>query len=425
LKNRQIFEILEKNFKENPTKVAVVDKDKSISYKRLYEMAATFCEEYKKSDEIILLPLDRNCENVARMWGAVLAGVPFAHIDYEMPKDYIEKKVASIKNSKLPKGACYVTFSSGSLGNPKGIVIGYEGLWDFINAFVKELELGEDCVFGGIAPFDFDISIKDIFGSAMCRGTLVLIEKGLIRTPEIFVKFLADNKVNTLVWPASALEICQKFDVFSNVKLKLHNIIFGGEVLSKDAFLYLKNNFDARLINVYGPSEITCNCLYYVANEKSVAPLPLGDAFASHKVRVVDGEIVVGGTPILMGYVTAKGFEEYKDEYFYTGDLVDFVDDQMYFGGRRDRQIKRNGYRISLDELENFYKKFDGISNCCIVAKDQLKLVYSGEMSKEKIVEISKLHLPKYSIPNKYIKVDLMQLNSHGKVDRGYYEENY
>ena len=211
----------------------------------------------------------------------------------------------------------------------------------------------------------------------------------------------------------------------------------------------------ARFVNLYGPTEITCNCTYAILPDRNFAPdeaLPIGRAFPNEKVFLLDendalvtvpgqaGEVCVSGTALALGYYadpvrTAQAFTQnplntnWYERIYRTGDLARYDESgSLYYIGRRDFQIKHMGHRIELSEIEVQMTAVPGVERAlCAYLADKGKILafYTGEADKAAITGALREILPGYMIPNLFMQVDAMPLNKNGKIDRAALLERY
>lgn len=204
---------------------------------------------------------------------------------------------------------------------------------------------------------------------------------------------------------------------------------------------------NARFVNLYGPSEITCNCTYYDITRRFNADekIPLGKIFPGRKVFLLDengnvitkpdnaGEICVTGQSLAIGYYhneeqTKLHFVSFKQEdgsvvrMYKTGDLAKISEDgEMYFAGRKDFQIKHMGHRIELEEIERGINSMPNVEqSVCKFDFDKSKITayYVGNIEKNELRAFLKEKLPAYMIPNKFVQMKEFVLNKNGKIDR-------
>ena len=204
----------------------------------------------------------------------------------------------------------------------------------------------------------------------------------------------------------------------------------------------------ARYINLYGPTEITCNCTYYVLDrsfEKNEI-IPIGRPFPNERVFLLDendrpvtdagieGEICVCGTALALGYWndperTAQVFVQnplnkaFPERMYRTGDLGAYdADGNLVYHTRKDFQIKQMGQRIELGEIEAAAMALDGVSRAACVydpAKKKILLFYTGEKEESAVKKELGVNLPPYMMPGKTARMDFLPMNKNGKIDRG------
>jgi len=342
----------------------------------------------------------------------------------------------------------YINFTSGSTGTPKGVIINHRSVIDFICVFTKTFHISQNDVIANQAPFDFDVSVKDIYSCLYTGAELVIVPKALFSQPAQLLDFLCDNEITTMIWAVSALCLITTFHALDyRVPETVNKILFSGEVMpEKHLKQWIKALPNTLFVNLYGPTEITCNCTYHIVkNDTDTFPLPIGIAFENENVFLLDahnnailesgvtGEICVSGTALSPGYYnaaeqTAKAFVQnplnpyYPEIIYRTGDLGYFDEKgEMYFCGRKDFQIKYRGHRIELEEVENAIHSVEGMKRCCCIfdeAKSKLYCFYVGSMEKRELVELLKQQLPEFMIPGAFRKLEELPLTKNGKIDR-------
>ncbi|MBQ4030794.1 MAG: AMP-binding protein, partial [Bacilli bacterium] len=252
-----------------------------------------------------------------------------------------------------------------------------------------------------------------------------------------------------MVWAVSALCLISTFHGLDyRVPKTVNKILFSGEVMPiKHLNKWMEALPKATFVNVYGPTEITCNCTYHVIdrNREYDKYIPIGEAFENERVFLLDdndklitepnvkGEICVSGTCLALGYFnnkeeTDKHFvqnplnKNYIELIYRTGDLGMYNEqNELVFQGRKDFQIKYNGHRIELEEIEKAMMKVEGIERaCCLFDEEKQKLYgfYVGTMDKAELHSSLKETLPVYMIPGILKQVEEMPLTKNGKIDR-------
>lgn len=366
--------------------------------------------------------------------------------------DIDEELLGSIRSKKLDVDPVYANFTSGSTGVPKGVVVGNKSIIDFIDNFVDTFGINESDIIANQAPFDFDVSVKDIYPALKTGATLVIVPKELFSRPAELLDFLVLNKVTTMTWAVSALCLITTFHGLDyKVPSTVKRIMFSGEVMPmkhlKDWMNHLPNT---TFVNLYGPTEITCNCSYHIINrDREYEKIPIGGAFNNEEVFLLNdknelvtnqdekGEICVRGSALALGYYknseqTNKAFvqnplnDRYIEYIYRTGDLGYYHENDLYFGGRKDFQIKYLGHRIELEEIDKAIGNIKEVERVCTIFKEEknrLCAFYIGDIETKELHEILSKELPVFMIPNRFVKLDSMPLTKNGKIDRKALEE--
>lgn len=497
---KNVLDYLYNSKEKYPLKTAVADDKLAMTYTELVDNATAIAAgllEYTGLRKAVPVYMDKSCVALAAFMGVVMTdnfyvllepGHPAerlhgilntleadiivtsrkyekkaAKLEFDGTIIYVEdllltevtedtvKKLDNIKKNTLDIDPLYAIFTSGSTGVPKGVVVNHHSVIDFIDCFTDTFGISENDVIGNQAPFDFDVSVKDIYSSLKCGATLQIIPKSMFSFPTRLLDYLDDNKVTTLIWAVSALCIVTTLKGFEyKVPGSINKVIFSGEVMPiKHLNKWREKYPDAMFVNVYGPTEITCNCTYYIVDREFELDdvLPMGSAFPNERVfllddknRIIDedepkktGEICVSGTAVTMGYFnnrekTDSAFVQnplnpYYNEIIYrTGDLGYYNErGEMCFSSRKDFQIKHNGHRIELGEIEMAINSMDGIQRaCCIYQQEENKIYafYEGEADNKSLTHYLVSKLPKFMIPEALVNVEAMPLTKNGKIDR-------
>ena len=492
---KNVLEYLEKTAEENSKKIAVIEEDKKCTYLELLEKSkrvGSSLLNYISPREPVAIVMEKGINALYTFFGTVYAGGFYCLLNPELPSSRLEKiiekleakiivtdennieiahqiaknqtilKIEEIQNTnineeKLDKirartldvDPLYANFTSGSTGTPKGVVVGHKSVIDFIDIFTQKFNICKDDIVGNQAPFDFDVSVKDIYSCLKTGATLVVIPKKMFSRPANLLDYICENNVTTLIWAVSALCLITTFHGLDyKVPQKVNKILFSGEVMPikhiKEWIKYLPN---ATYVNLYGPTEITCNCTYHVVdkNLEYEKQIPAGKTFENEQVFLLDeenklvtekekiGEICVKGTALALGYYkdkeqTQNRFvqnplnDRYIDMIYKTGDIGYFGEDEnLYFCGRKDFQIKHMGHRIELEEIERAMEKINGIERACCIYKEEKSKIYGfyiGNVLKSELHDKLKEELPIYMIPNVLTQVEEFPMNKNGKIDR-------
>ena len=344
----------------------------------------------------------------------------------------------------------YVLFTSGSTGTPKGVSITHRSVIDYIDWVTDTFGITERDSFGNQAPFYFDNSILDIYCMMKTGASLYIIPQELFPQPVPLLEYLKSNKINSIFWVPSALIIVSKLKAFRNVDLVgiLERVLFCGEVMpNKQLNIWRSYLPDCVYANLYGPTEITDACTYYIVDREfsDDESLPIGIPMKNTEILILDendklvtepeqiGELCVRGTSLAVGYYnnpekTKQAFVQnplqsaYEERIYRTGDLVKYnVQHEIIYLSRKDFQIKHMGHRIELGEIETAVSSLGGISMCCCLydeKRSRIVLFLEEEISKDSLDVKLKELIPEYMMPKKIIYVEKIPLNANGKVDR-------
>ena len=490
-----ILEYLEGSSKRFPDKTAFADEHSSCTFREL-EMTArrigTALAKYFVPRNPVPVFMEKSVETIGVFMGAVYAGCFYVLIDTKQPasrlnqileildsevivtsEKYLEdlekldfkgevvlaKNLAEepenkellkeIRNQAVDMDPLYGIFTSGSTGVPKGVVVGHRSVLDFIDCFTEFFDISEKDVIGNQAPWDFDVSVKDIYSGLKTGATVQIIPKQMFSFPTKLIDYLIEREVTTLIWAVSALCIISTLNGFEyKVPDKIKKILFSGEAMPvKHLNIWRKYLPDVMYVNIYGPTEITCNCTYYII-DREFQPgdvLPMGKAFPNEKVFLLDeknrliteknktGELCVTGSALALGYYknreqTDKAFvqnplnDRYLEMMYRTGDLAYYNElGELCFASRKDFQIKHMGHRIELGEIEAAMEKIpEIIRSCCIFdsAKSKIVAFYEGDIERRPLARALGQYVPAFMVPNVFRQVERMPLTKNGKIDR-------
>lgn len=493
--NQNILCCLERSMLQYPEKCAVIDEYKRLTYKEVYmrstRVGTALCAMISPG-EAVGVYMEKSADALCAFFGIVYAGGFYSVLNTELPAGRLQQITAvlcpkiiitsmdlkqkaadifsgcrivvaeelqkteqdtnllnRVRKRAIDTDPLYVNFTSGSTGIPKGIVVAHRSVIDFIDCFTDIFQITAQDVLANQAPFDFDVSVKDIYASVKTGATLVIVPRRMFSAPVELIEFLCAHKVTTLIWAVSALCLLSTFHALDyKTPETVNKILFSGEVMPFKALCDFRRHLpDALYVNLYGPTEITCNCTYHILQKGMdySGGIPIGKPFPNEDVFLLDennrritktdavGEICVRGTALALGYYASAGQNAahfvqnplqtmFPEIIYRTGDLGRYdVNQELIFSGRKDFQIKYMGHRIELEEIEREMAAIAGVDRCCCIFDEKrarLKGFYVGSIDKDQLHTVMKKKLPLFMVPGILRRVDEMPLTKNGKIDR-------
>jgi len=429
------FDVNTKKFREeekNADKIAFVASDKTLTWKELKVLSDAILTELevRKEDtgKPVLLYDDKSAFCLAKILSCYRKNVPFVPIDLSWPQKRINSiadQINNLKSATIGEDVAYIIFTSGSTGAPKGVVLSNDNLSAFISRFMNEFSLSENTVFINRAAFSFDISLADLFGALQSGGTAIFNTHEIVKKGSFFerIRTFKGSHWNSTPSFISTLLPDKNFSTQNLPSIK--TFVLSGEDLSPALVKELKNRFpSATVINAYGPTEtcIFASQVEITGNMLDEPSLPISK-FPSQNMTLENEEIIITGPQVGKGYLNEVPFSGGN---YYTGDLGYEKNGYLYYKGRKDEQVKFNGYRIELNEIKTNLERLEGI-----VAAQCIPLLINGKIARllafvktsspirpENLKTQLAETLPPYMMPSEIIRVPEFPLTSSQKVDK-------
>jgi amino acid adenylation domain-containing protein len=352
----------------------------------------------------------------------------------------------------------YVLFTSGSTGRPKGVPIRHRNASPYVAHNVARHGIGPGCRTSHTFDLTFDPSVFDLFVTWAGGATLVVPRRAELLTP---VDYLAEREITHWFSVPSVVSVSAGLGNLAEGRVtRLRQSIFIGEQLTyRQARQWRAVAPDARIDNVYGPTELTVACTEYrlppdpgdwPATSNDTVPIGPVYGFLEHVVldedgrRAGEGELSVRGSQRFDGYldpgddrgrflaldggavVVHDGTAALTgDHYYRTGDRVRFESGHLVHLGRLDNQVKVRGYRVELGEIEAAMRQHPDVTHAVVLATGrapdvELTGYYTGrEQAANDLVRWLRRRIPIHMVPRRFHHLDSMPLNANGKVDRG------
>lgn len=511
-----VHHLLEDSARKHPEDLAVVDRDRSLTYgeldRRANQIAHVLIERGTIKGDRVGLYLDKSIESIVGVYGVMKTGAAYVPLDPDAPVTrlaYIasdcgirclltgaekqeqlaamldaETKIEtlillnsigtdntpgdvvvlgikqidaatsdSLRMDIVDQDLAYILYTSGSTGEPKGVMLTHRNALAFVAWAAEEFALVRSDRLSSHAPLHFDLSVFDLYAAAYAGATVVLVPPKASLFPNQIVRFIQDNGIT--VWysvPSILSMVTLRGGLKKTTLPTLRTILFAGEVFP---IKYLRELMglvpQARFANLYGPTE-TNVCTWYdvpLLDDDLNEPVPIGVAVDNDEVFAVKddgglalpgevGELYVRGATVMRGYWGDAGRtalrlvpdpfgSAFADPVYRTGDLVEVQDGGCYrYVGRRDAQIKSRGYRIELGDVEAALNLHPGVVECAVVAvADELvtnRLVAYVTVREETtdldLARFCGQRLPRYMVPESFTLLAEMPKTSTGKIDR-------
>jgi amino acid adenylation domain-containing protein len=486
-------QLFEEQVDRNPDAIALVCGDQSLTYRELNMRANRLANRLKSlgvGPEILVgIALERSVEMIMALVAILKAGGAYLPFDENLPagrrssllasgrvrylvtleqsrrifQDLVDhivtldgderKFVAESESSPVVPVSCehaaYVNYTSGSTGEPKGVLVPHRAIVRLVRK-PNYVQLEATSRILQLAPLSFDAATLEIWGALLNGGTLVIMSPGPVSTEEISA-VVVEQGIDTL-WLTAGL-FNQFVDSALSVLAGVRQMLTGGDVLSVEHVeKFRRAHPGCKLVNGYGPTEnTTFSCCHRVSPEENLSRgVPIGSPINGTRVYLLDadmqpvpvgavGEVYAAGAGLARGYLNRPGLTAERflpdpygrasgDRMYRTGDLAcRRADGILEFLGRTDRQVKIRGFRIELGEIEAILRGVPGVQDTIVITREdeigkQLVAYLVPQpgacLNLAEVREYLGGQLPTYMCPSGFAVIPALPLNANGKVDR-------
>ncbi len=505
-----LHQLLTQSAEREPDRCALVSDKGTLSYAELTmqsdRLAHALRSQGVTAGDRVGVALDKSLESVIAIFGILKAGAAYVPIDPSAPANraaYIvencamrglittRKRLAALEPlvAKMPpcvvldaggesrglawneimqattppqpdpgvveQDLAYILYTSGSTGEPKGVMLSHRAALSFVNWAVDYFQLHQDDRLSNHAPLHFDLSIFDLFGAVAVGATVALVSPTTAVFPRNLADWIEDTGIS--VWysvPSALIQLALNGGLERHDFKALRLVIFAGEVFPIRHLRALMQQIPgAGYFNLYGPTETNVCTVHPVSTipTADAAPLPIGRACANTEVFALSddgvlieaggtGELYVRGPTLMQGYwgkpdqsgrvlLPNPLNSERPDLVYRTGDLVRLDGAGNYhFVGRRDLQVKSRGYRIELGDIEAVLYRHPTVAEAAVIARPHeqfgctlLGIVAPRSGSKLTQIDLAAFcaeHLPPYMVPTDFELRVALPKTSSGKIDR-------
>nr|WP_245772660.1 non-ribosomal peptide synthetase [Myxococcus fulvus] len=492
-----IHTLFEAQVRRTPHAAAVAHGDVTWSYAQLNAranlLASRLLERGLKPEERVGVVMEPSTQAMAVLLGILKAGGAYVPLDADWPEprkrdvlgraevhrlwvdaNVLEPHLSLVADVEVPpmpasvtddlepgprrvldSQTAYIVFTSGSTGEPKGVMVEHRSVVNHNVGITKRFGLVEGDRMLNFAPLTFDAAAEDLYPPLLVGGTVVM-RSGLVPA-HTMTPYLEETGITIISLPPTYIEewIRQMEALGQRVPARLKLLAPGGDVLKKETFeAWVRvGGGHAPWVNVYGPTECTitsATCdIPGVEGLGTAATFPIGRPMPRVCFYLLDehlepvppglpGRVYIGGAALSRGYLRAPHLtsERFLPDPFsatpgarmyHTGDLARLLPDgRLRFLGRADHQVKVRGFRIELSEIETCLRRHPLVQEAVVIARVSPSGVTSlyayvqapGVARSEPFREHVASQLPSYMVPATFVVMDALPINANGKVDR-------
>jgi amino acid adenylation domain-containing protein len=515
VQGRVLHRVFEKQVKESPHRIALVYGEFQVTYRVLDEQADTLARLLRqkgiRADAAAALWVPPSIEMMVGQLGILKSGAAYLPIALDAPgqrvRFILEDSNVEILVSELsgtskvsegievvdlsilpapcppcpaspasPANLAYIIYTSGTTGQPKGVMVEHRQVTAYLRAFYREFDIGPGDVVIQLAPYSFDVFIEEVYSLLLKGGKVIIPTRDQVLEMRRLSALVSRHQVTVIDCTPLLLNEFNKLDPAKLSSVRL--FINGGDILKEE---YISNlSGTGTVYNTYGPTETTVCASYYRYKGDHRGTVPIGKPVGGYHVYILDecyslqpigaaGEICIAGAGVTRGYLnrpelTAEKFDQDKIEamtgenkqkllrgvqggsfleksppgrrrqkIYKTGDLGRWQPDgNIEFLGRKDLQLKIRGYRIEAGEIEYQLLKREEIKAAVVIPREDKEgekylcayIVPLEAVEKSSFQWAAELRdyllerVPDYMVPSFFVLLERIPLNFHGKLDR-------
>ena len=454
-------------------KTAIISSEVKYSYSDLNKLILVCSKAISSSNTTIIINVDDRLKAIILILSAIDCDITFVPVDNDRPSLFLKNIAGKFAQLRIINDVCLKTgelifqtienhdytnvprclddesvmsimYTSGSTGEPKGVLVRSDSVFNLLYR-PSFIALSDEDVIASYSSLSFDASTFEIFSALLAGGTLVLLNKLAVLDEGLLLQSIERYKISCM-WMTSELFRSHMLSGYCRALTKLKHLIVGGDKVDHQAAVaFLKSTSLTNLYNGYGPTENTIFTtiseldLNRIIKEKrlSIGKLVRGVDYllynedTGHYLKSGIGHLYVSGKGLSAGYhnnptATDKSFCTInKTRYYNTGDVVECTDNgEFYFLGRQNRQVKLNGHRVELDDIEKNLENDELVVKAfCFMWQDYLVALIGGKNKSfelENLKSRARSQLGIYATPSFFIENNEWPLNKNNKVDTKY-----
>ncbi|MBW4673819.1 MAG: amino acid adenylation domain-containing protein [Desmonostoc geniculatum HA4340-LM1] len=495
-KNLSLDQLFEQQVELTPDSIALIHQSEQLTYRQLNHKANQLANYLQKQgvtkETLVAICLERSIDMVVGILAILKAGGAYIPLDPSYPverlnfmlsdsqasilishQEILEKlslsspKIVCLDihkdkiiqqspenpvNSSKPDNLAYIIYTSGSTGTPKGVLATHRGTVNGLHWLWKTYPFTSEEVCCQKTATSFVDSVWEIFAPLLQGIPTVIISNVTLLDAKLFIEALAHHKVTRIILVPSLLRLL--IDNYHHLTQKLSQLrlwITSGEALSVNLTKTFRELMPfAKLINLYGSSEVSANATYYDTSllQDQANTVPIGRPIDNIQIYVLNrnlqptpvgviGELYIGGDSLARGYLNRPELTQEKfidnpfisaeKKLYKTGDLVRYLNDgNLEYLGRHDHQVKIRGFRVELGEIASVITQHPDVQDSVVIAlydaeENQRLIAYIVTEKQEittQLLPYLQQKFPNYMLPSAFVVLDALPLTPNGKVDK-------